>query len=218
MLSLLASLLISWYYLDNAALLGSFTATLVLLAVLGGDDHERLQQTTVSYVLQSVLGPLFGLLLRYVHQQPVLGWERLRVWNLHTRQIVSALLMLVMLLPYDTADLDDRPKPFPIGVLASGVLLMAMALALEIMMHHSREQHERAAEERSWFGMRLEGNHMRLALVLWLVITVDLWAFEIRPVWYTAVIYAVMIGAWLLAWASDALVPLLRLLHSSKSD
>jgi len=202
MLRLLSALLFAWVYLDCAYLLAGFTTVLILLEV----NSTTVQYSTAQLVVQCVLGPLLGCVFRHMQQLSVLSVHRFSIqlgdWP---RQALVCTLMLMTLLPYDRDVIDERPEAIPLGIIISGLLTMLMAWFLELSRHNRRTEKKRPQEEWTRFSQRFERLDIKLAIVQWLVITVDLWAFELRPVWYCAVLFGSIAGVWLVAFGKDML-------------
>lgn len=201
MLRLFSGLLFAWFYLDSALLLGLSTAAVILLEL-----NSDFQYSTVSTVLQCVLGPLCGLLVRLTQQMPVLSWSRFSLYvETWPRQLLVFGLMALTLLPYDRDLVDERPSAIPLGIIISALLTMAMAWLLALSRHSQRQEVQRPQEEWYRFDQYMERVDIKLASVQWVVASVDLWAFELRPLWYCAVLYGIVLGVLIVAWLKDQL-------------
>ena len=121
------------------------------------------------------------------------------------RQLLLFGLMALTLVPYDRDLIDERPSAIPLGIIISALLTMAMAWLLALNRHGQRQELPRPKEEWYGFDQYLERADIKVALAQWAVVTVDLWVFELRPVWYCAVLYGIVLGILFAAYLKDAL-------------
>jgi hypothetical protein len=207
MLRLLLSLLIVWYELDSIWAVLVVTPVVILVEALDGPGLSPHTYTVASIVSQSVLGPLFALTLRYLHQRDVLSVDRLKASVISTgSQALKCLLLLTVGLgAYQRLIVDDRLNAFPQGILLSAGLLFGVAVGCEIALHHGRSMLSRAARDQL-FSQEREGQTVLLVYVCWMVIAVDLLLWELRPMWLFWALAGTLTAMWVSSTLFDWLI------------
>jgi tetrahydromethanopterin S-methyltransferase subunit C len=207
MLRLLLGLLIVWYELDSLWAVAAFTTVVILTEALNGAGLSNHTYTAISIVVQSVVGPLVALTLRYFHNRDIISVERCKAEVITTgAQSLRALFLLVLGLgAYQRQIVDDRTHAFPQGILLSAALLYATAIACEVAIHHGRTMLSRSARDQL-FPQEREGQTVLLVYVCWMVIAVDLLVWELRPMWFFAVLAGTLAALWLGSEAFDWMI------------
>jgi len=207
MLRLLIALLTIGYEVDNLPTVGLLSA---LVIVIESQSSWGVSQWTYgwrSVLAQSLVAAALAQLLRLAHERTMVPWRQLVPREEVIGQILRvAVLCAGGLFPYQWRFSDERDHAFPQGILCSAVAYMLMAGFCELAVHNSRRAADKDNRETRHFAQKQEYNLLRLALVVWLVMAVDLAVWEFQDLLWTEIVFGTLLLGCAASKCMDAVV------------